>query len=434
MNGPNHIPFNAGGLREAHVHLAMHGRALSMLHLHAVGSVGECLSVVGEAASRPHLPGSWMLGVQLRPEGWVDPRWPTMRELDEVCPNRPCCLMSFDHHSVTVNTHAFHASGFTPTSADPEAGMIVRNGEGRATGVLLESAAKAAWYAAPEPRPDERKQHVRLAIHDLAALGFVEVHDLLSPDWLGPTLAEMDAEEPLSMRIGLFAPLDRLAIQHDSSARWSRPGRIELLGGKVFADGTLNSRTAWMLHPYREPLAGYPLGKPLVTLESVAAAIVACNRRGLGLAAHAIGDGAVRCVLDAAERVRPSPASGGRLRIEHAELIDAADVPRFAQLGVVASVQPCHLLTDIEVLNRELPDRLDRVFPLRELVDSGCSPAADLLLFGSDTPIVRPNPEDSVQAAVHRRRIGQPIHEAIGIGQALTPAECLAAFTPATTL
>jgi predicted amidohydrolase YtcJ len=115
------------------------------------------------------------------------------------------------------------------------------------------------------------------------------------------------------------------------------------------------------------------------------------------------------------------------LRIEHSELVDAADVPRFAALGVIASVQPCHLLTDIDVLRRQLPHRLDRVLPLRELIDAGCEPGRGLI-FGSDAPIVRPHPEDSIQAAVHRRRAGMRPDEAVAFGQAISEAEAWACF------
>ena len=129
-------------------------------------------------------------------------------------------------------------------------------------------------------------------------------------------------------------------------------------------------------------------------------------------------------MLDAIERNRPSTLG---FRVEHAEIIDEADVPRFAALGVVCSVQPCHLLYDIEALRRYLPDRVDRVMPMRELVESGCEPGV-LLWFGSDVPIVRPHPEDSIRAAVHRRRVGMAADDAIGLRQAIDEADAWAAF------
>jgi predicted amidohydrolase YtcJ len=176
----------------------------------------------------------------------------------------------------------------------------------------------------------------------------------------------------------------------------------------------------------------------------------------VGLAVHAIGDAAVKMVLDCVERfdsqlgsAQAGAARRCRVRIEHAELIDKMDVPRFVRQRVDCSVQPCHLLTDIEALNRYVPHRLDRVLPLRELLDAGLQPGrlgvdwetmqdvidpADVcaapagLVFGSDAPIVRPEPEDSIFAAVHRRRPELPESQAIAPLQALTEDECWKCF------
>lgn len=204
-----------------------------------------------------------------------------------------------------------------------------------------------------------------------------------------------------------------------------------------------------MLEPFADPIPSHPCGTALMSMEQIADAIRVCMRHGLHLAAHAIGDGAVRACLDAAEMVREEVAKGrgGKgaegdragaqggargggpiaLRIEHAELVDEQDVGRFAALGVVASVQPCHLLADIEALRRLLPHRLERVLPLRELIDAGCGPG-ELMWFGSDTPIVRPDAEDSIQAAMHRRRAGMDTSEAIAMGQAIGEGDAWRCF------
>jgi predicted amidohydrolase YtcJ len=172
-----------------------------------------------------------------------------------------------------------------------------------------------------------------------------------------------------------------------------------------------------------------------MTVDQIAAALATCRGLDVGMAAHAIGDGAVRACLDAEQSLRGK--TGGlapghtRFRIEHAEVVDEADVPRFSAMGVAASVQPCHLLYDIEALTRSLPDRLSRVLPLREMIASGLVPGRDLL-FGSDTPIVRPEPGDSIAAALHRARTGVtpggPPTAPIAVNQALSEAEAWACF------
>lgn len=405
-------------LREAHAHLHLHGRSLSMLDLSSCTTRADALHrIERHAADMTREPaGEWLLGFGLRVNGFTDdPRWPHRLDLDRIALGRPACIMSFDHHSVVASSAVLTACGIGPTTADPPGGVICRDASGSPDGVLLEAVALRAWNAAPQPDPSQWRRHVEAGLADLASHGFTEVHDLLSPSWLGPLLAALDDQGRLPMRVRLHAPLESLEAQ--SRAAWSRD-RVRLAGGKVFADGTLNSRTAWTLVPFRDPLPGHPCGTPLMDRPSLAAAMRRAHALGLGLAVHAIGDGAVRATLDAAADVGGGGFIGDlpRLRVEHAELIDPDDIARFASMEVVASVQPCHLLADAPVLARQFPDHAHRVLPLRRLVDSGCEPGR-LLWFGSDTPIVRPHPEDSLLAATQR----DPSH-------ALTRGECLACF------
>lgn len=421
-------------LREAHAHLAEYGRSLAMPNYAACATRAACLESLREHGERRE--AGWFMAQALRVEAWDDARYPTRQELDEIFADRPSVMLSFDYHAAVANTAAMAAAGVTPQSPDPAGGVIVRDRTGEATGLLLESAAKRVWQAASEPTREQRKSDVRLALGSLSTLGYVEVHDLLSQVWLGPILAELADAGELTQRVVMYAPMEDLDVAHASSKGWTRD-RVHLGGGKLFADGTLNSTTAWMLHPYRNPMAGMERGKALQTVETIAAAISRCGSLGVELAVHAIGDGAVRACLDAweavhgraRERVKAAWASAraGGLRIEHCEVIDERDVARFAALGVVASVQPCHLLYDIEVLRRQLPDRVHRVMPLRELIASGLVPG-ETLLFGSDVPIVRPEPEDSIQAAVRRRRVGMSKGEAIGLEEAITEDDAWRAF------
>ncbi|MFO0830937.1 MAG: amidohydrolase family protein [Phycisphaerales bacterium] len=426
---PTPLPRPLPPLRESHAHLAMLGRSLTMLSLADCTSLEECLERVrGASGAMDAHTGreQWVLACSMRVEGWREPRWPTRQELDAVSPDRPIALMSFDHHSVAANSAAMRAAGLHDGAPDPEGGVVVRDRAGLPTGVLLESAAKRVWNAAPEPGPAERAGLVRSALRHLHALGYREVHDLLSPAWLGPLLAELSDAGELLMPVGLYPLLPELAQQVDAARAYARPG-VRLMGGKVFADGTLNSRTAWMLDPYADGDPSHPRGLALMHEPALRGAMERAAGLGQGLAVHAIGDGAVRATLDAWEASALWRGGPARLRIEHCEVIDDADVPRFAQLGVVCSVQPCHLLADMEVLDRALPHRLDRVLPLRDLVDSGCVPG-DGLVFGSDVPIVRADPGDSLQGAVERRRAGMAASCGIGLRQAVTAEEAVRAL------
>lgn len=319
------------------------------------------------------------------------------------------------------------AAGLSAGMRVPPNGEVVADSLGNATGLLVEQAAWAAWSAAPEPTSEQRIGHLRAAISHLHRLGFIEVHDMFSQEWLGPALSRLEGDGELPMHVWMYAPVESASV---FAVREWESERIRFAGLKAFADGTLNSRTALMLTPYHGA-AGDWRGKAMMTPAELTAAMERAASMGVGLAVHAIGDAAVRMVLDAWESRGPgslnAPAGTPSLRIEHAELIDEADVARFARLGVTCSVQPCHLLCDIEVLRRALPHRLDRVLPLRELIDAGCKPG-ELLWFGSDVPVVPADPMDSINAAMKRRRDGTPEREAIAWGQRIEAPEAWAAF------
>jgi predicted amidohydrolase YtcJ len=411
-------------LREAHAHLAQHGRAMAMLQLADCANMHDCLERIAHRAS-DHPRDHWLLGHGLRIESWPEPRYPTLAELDDAGAGHPCCLWSFDYHALVVSPAALRTLNIAGNTPDPPSGRILRDTRGQPTGVMLERAAKMVWERIPEPSPAQWRELVRAAAADLATHGFDEVHDLLSQPWLGPVLADLSDAGQLPLGVDLYPLLPDLDAAVAGAPGWQRPG-VRLAGAKLFADGTLNSRTAFLLHPYADPLPGLPRGQQMLDQQQLLEALAATSRAGLTLAVHAIGDAAVRAVLDAAEALART-ATPLRLRIEHAEIVDERDIPRFRQLGVTASVQPCHLLADIEALTRAVPDRLDRVLPLRDLIDSGLAPGRDLV-FGSDTPIVRPHPDDSIQAAVHRRRPGMAAHESIAPYQAITGREAWACF------
>ncbi len=407
----------------------------------ACTSMRECLDAAIHTV-RAAPPNTWARLTAARVASWPEQRWPTLVELDASTGSVPCVIMSFDHHEALANSAAIAAAGLTPGQRVGANGLVDADpATGAPTGLLREDAAYAAWHAATSartPTPDDARAELVAALHHLASLGYVEVHDLHSQPWLPARLAELDRDGSLPMPVWLYPPAARLEEVAASRDTWESP-RLRLAGGKIFADGTLNGRTALMLHRYAEPLLGHPRGQAMISPAALDEAYAKAAAIGFPLAIHAIGDGAVRMVLDSLQRVLGSRAGTatadtgrtslglGRQRIEHAEVVDAADVPRFAAMGVVCSVQPCHLLADAEALHRFVPHRLDRVLPLRDLIDSGCAPGpSGLLWLGSDVPIVRADPGDSIQAAVYRRRVGTGPEAAIAPRQAITPEEARA--------
>lgn len=409
------------GLIEAHAHLPELGQGLGIPSLEGCTDLAGALDAIARAADGKG-GDEWVLAWGARIDAWREARWPTRGELARASGGRPCCVLAFDHHAACACERAMRLGGLSDDSPDPEGGVLVRDGAGRATGVLLESAAWRVWNAAPEPSGPERVEHVRLACARLASLGYEGVHDLRSPAWLPEALEQLEGRGELPLRVGMYAPFEESRWWLERGER--RRGRVELLGFKMFADGTLNSRTAWMREPYADGLAGLERGKALLGVAEIASALRVCRDAGLGLAVHAIGDAAVDCVLDGVEACAREGAARG-VRIEHAEVLGEGSAARMAELGVVASVQPCHLLADVEALSRGLGHRLDRVLPLREMIDAGLAPGRGLV-FGSDAPIMPADPELSVRAATGRARAVDG--RVIGAGQAITEEEAWACF------
>ena len=399
-------------LREAHAHIFQLGRSLSMLDLGGCNCAEEMIDAIA-ARSNALGENEWVLAHSARPEGWSDPKWPSRTQMDTASGNRPVVAWCFDYHALVASSAALSHARIGADSRI-ESGVVELDALGEPTGLLLEHAALHMWNRVPEPEHEQRVALVREACLHLHELGYSEVHDLKAQPWLGAVLSDLIASGELEMRFELYPLVPDLKESLDAQ-RGGFDERVRIAGGKIFVDGTLNSRTAWMLHPYADGHPDRPTGTPMMSPEQISEALCTCKDVGLPLAAHAIGDAAVRAVLDAVEETECGHSG---CRIEHAELIDETDLPRFVKLGVKASLQPCHLLPDMEALRRAVPDRLDRVLPIRSLLKSGLAPGVDLL-FGSDVPIVRAVADDSIQAAVHRRRDGMDESESINAAEAI---------------
>jgi len=410
-------------LREAHAHIHAHSvtKGFWVFDASWCASVDDFFREVQERLDFLKDRAGPIMGTGARPEGWSGRGWPTLSELDEVVPKRPFCCWCFDYHSLLANSKALALAGIDDRSKDPVGGSIGRDESWQPNGVLYESAAGAMWDLMVSQTGG--MGDIFEGTLDLTGEWFFEIHDLKSQPWLGPGLKSVAKDHGLYGKYVLYPLVEDIPEVLKTHRDW-QCDQIRLGGGKIFVDGTLNSRTAWMLHPFADGRAEHPSGMQLMSDKAIEDAIRLCAGEGLQLAAHAIGDAAVRAVLDATQRAN---VPRDMVRIEHSEVIDEADVPRFAELGVIASVQPCHLLYDIEALRRACPDRLERVLPLRQLIDSGMKPGRDIM-FGSDTPIVRPDPQDSILAAVNRGRSDMDLKDGIAPGQAISEEEAWACF------
>jgi predicted amidohydrolase YtcJ len=415
--------FVCPGFIDAHVHIAWLGMVLGGRTVECEGarSLAEALERVREGLGRA-VGGGWLQGRGWDKNQWPEDRFPTAADLDPVTGELPTVLASHDGHSLWANSAALRAAGVTAQTPDPADGRILRDEAGRPTGVLQEGACQLLRSQMPAPSAEEMTEALRASLPRISALGLTGVHNCGLGDC--PSILEglRDTGE-LSLRVTNFLllgsqdPVAGMAECGSADDEWVRLG-----GVKVFVDGSLGGQTAAMLEPYADSD-----NTGVLTMEPEAFADLAgrATAGGVAMAVHAIGDRAVRMVLDGFQQVRerwsgPWP----RHRIEHAQHVQPADQARFGSLDVIASMQPVHLLADIGTCDRYLGERGRWAFPLRSLLQGGAR-----LALGSDAPVEIVDPLVGFRAALQRRRRDGTPAAGWYPEQKLTAAEALAGYT-----
>lgn len=406
------------GFHDAHIHTGGVARDLASVNLRGMKTLDEALAKLGAYISER--PGSgWITGGYWDSNVW-ETGVPTRHDLDRVCPDRPIALANLDGHSVWVNSLGLRLAGIDERTPDPLGGVIVREHDGRRpAGVLRERASDAVVRIAERDLDPELPALLEQAQERLLAMGLTHLTDL---DEEATRLAfeRLRAEGKLKLRVHKGIPMSDLdrAIEEGwrtgNGDRWITTGPV-----KLFSDGALGSHTAHMGSDFADDPGNH--GVEATPLAEISELVQRANSAGIAVATHAIGDRANRLVLDAyEEHLAITRAHELRNRIEHAQHIDRADIPRFAQLGVIPSLQPTHCTTDYALAGRRIGERDLANYAWRSLLDSGARVA-----FGSDAPIEPANPLYGVHAAVTRQgRDGQPEggfepHERVSLDEAL---------------
>jgi predicted amidohydrolase YtcJ len=387
------------GLVDAHVHLEWFARSLREVDLSDARSEEEAAARVRErAAITP--PGEWILG-----RGWAQSRWPgevfpTAASLDAAAPDHPVCLNAYSGHALWVNSAVLALAGITAETPAPTSGQILRDESGRPTGVLTEDAMELVTQFQPETSPEELADRIEQAIAVAHRGGLTGIHDFDGANCF-QALQILRDRGTLTLRVVKNIPIALLDHAIAVGLRWGFGDDMLRIGGvKSFADGALGVRTALMVEPYEtDPTnTGVRVTSPEVMLENVRKA----SRAGLPSAIHGIGDRAVREILDVYEKVRKEEAARGvrmRHRIEHVQLIHPDDAHRLGELGIVASMQPTHATSDMNMVDTHWGDRADWSYAWRVQLRHGA-----VLAFGSDAPIESIEPLRGIHAAVTRRR------------------------------
>lgn len=385
------------GMIDAHVHVMDIGFGALTLDLSDTTSLDDALArIKAFAEANPGRP--WILGRGWNQEKWGLGRFPTAAELDAVVADRPVWLERADNHANWGNTLAITTAGITAKTADPSGGKIIRDAKGAPAGVFVDNAVQLVGKVVPPPRPEDRDLAFAKAQEVLLSKGVTAVADMGTEmaDW-GAFRRAGDTGR-LQVRIMAYADsfetLELVAGPEPTG--WLYDDRLRMGGIKLYLDGALGSRGAVLKAPYHDDPGAK--GLPLLTPAQLRNLMSRASMDNFQSAVHAIGDGANAEVLAAIEELSESYKGDRRWRIEHAQIIDPADLSRLGKHGIIASMQPLHQTSDRLMAEARLgPDRLDGAYPWRSVMTVG-----GRLAFGSDAPVEPADPFAGMAAAISR--------------------------------
>jgi predicted amidohydrolase YtcJ len=415
------------GFNDAHVHFYAGGAHLGSVKLRDARTEAEFRERIRTfAAQAPK--GAWILGGDWDHENWTPPRLPTRQLIDEAAGDHPVFINRLDGHMSLANTAALKLAGITRSTPDPPGGAIVHDASGEPTGILKDAAMDAMERVIPDPTPDQVAADLRAAMRYAAENGVTSVQDMSASPEILRAYQNLYQRGELTVRVSGHQPL----------ASWKRLAEVGVLAGfggpflqigglKGFADGSLGSTTALFFEPYADAPDTSGLASPEMIPESrMYQNIVAADRAGLQVAVHAIGDRANHTVLNLFEEAaNANGARDRRFRIEHAQHLRVEDIPRFARLRVIASMQPYHAIDDGRwAENRIGAARAKGTYAFRSLLDAGA-----VLAFGSDWHVAPMEPIMGIYAAVTRRTLDGKHPGGWVPEQKITVAEAVRAYT-----
>ena len=415
------------GLIDAHGHVMGLGWSLHSVDLAATRSLDEALAVVRDWAAA-HPEAAWISGRGWNQVIWQLGRFPTASELDRAVDDRPVWLSRVDGHAGWANTAALALAGIGPDTPDPEGGRIERDAQGRATGVLIDAAMALVETRIPAASPQESRAALHAALAKMASVGLTGVHDAgVDADTIALYKQEAEAGR-LSARIyamvhGVGEDFDRISA--DGPLIGYGRDHLTVRSVKLLADGALGSRGAALIEPYSDDPDNR--GLLFTDTETLVTMITKALARGFQMNIHAIGDRGNRQVLNAFSLAYTRLGHGRELRnrVEHAQVVAWEDIPRFLPLRLIASMQPTHATSDMNMAeDRVGPERIRGAYAWQRFLEQGTPFAA-----GSDFPVESPNPFFGLHAAVTRQDQHNQPEGGWYPGQRLSLSQALHGFT-----
>ena len=414
------------GFIDNHTHFISGGFGLLSVHLRDAKTQAEFTRRMGEYAKKIG-PGRWIQGGEWDHENWPGAPLPTKELIDAVTPENPVAVERLDGHMILANSLALRQAGITKDTPDPPGGLIVRDAKGEPTGILKDAAAGLVGRVIPEPSDADLDAALDAALAEAARHGVTSVDDItLWNQW--PVYQRYQRAGKLTVHISSRTPMSEWERQRDFAARFNRGDEWLCLGGlKAFMDGSLGSTTAYFFQPYNDAPNTSGLMRPDNQPEGkLRDHIIAADAAGLRVSVHAIGDRANNLLLTYYEDAeKANGPRDRRFRVEHAQHLQLSDIPRFGQLGVIASMQPYHLSDDGRWAEKRLgAARLKGTYAFRSLLDTGAK-----LVFGSDWPVAPLDPIYGIYSAVTRQTLDGKHPEGWIAEQKITVEEAVRAYT-----
>ena len=417
------------GLNDSHVHTAELATQSAELDLSAAASVENALMMVSswfESTAEARRDEDWLLGCRWNQQSWSGRAVPTRFGLDAVTGGVPAALRSLDMHTYWLNSAALVRLGIDRKTPEPAGGSYLRDAEGELTGIITEAATFAIQDLLHADAGTRLDDAIERTLASFLRVGVTSIHDIDGMDALR-CFQQLHSSGGLPLRIHKLLPVGGLEgyieqqVLSGQGDDWLRFGAV-----KIFADGSLSSRTCLLHEPYLGELEY--AGAAVTSLPRLRELVSNCNKHGLAVAIHAIGDAAISNAITAIEDSRETTGSRNKLpnRIEHLQHLAPSDLPRFAKLGAVACMQPLSCTSDIDTVERLLGDRDLISYGWRSILDAGGTVA-----FGSDAPVESINPFTGIYVATTRQRAnGWPLG-GWEPSERLTRPEALACYTRA---
>jgi hypothetical protein len=392
------------GLVDAHAHLVGLGVSLARVDLRNCESAQACAERAAKGS------GAWVLGRGWDQNRFPDKAFPTRAALDRALGDRPAWLTRIDGHAGWANSLALERAGVTAKTPDPPGGRILRDAKGEPTGVLVDAAMSLMDGALPKPAAADIEAAILRAQDVALSVGLTGVHDMGISRDASAIYERLAREGKLKLRVRAY--LEMAAAQPTFTGRrmpHAPEARYAVMGVKLFADGALGSRGAALLEPYSDDPKNH--GLTITSADTMRELAALARRQGWQITVHAIGDRGNRDVLSAYEAAGVTPAH--RFRVEHAQVVSLDDIPRFAKMGVVASMQPTHATSDMPWAEARIgKERAKGAYAWRRMLQARVP-----LAFGSDFPVEEPSPIGGLRAAVERG--GWTLDQKLGWEEAL---------------